>query len=555
MRKGLKRSLMALLCVPFALSMAACSNEDVFGGGGGGGETSSIKPVDETKAQLYVWNYDGGFGHDWLDAAVERYEEANKDKVWIEGTKGVQVFVDNQKQGAAALEARLSTMRNQVFFAENVNYMNWVYQGYVLDITDMVEAPISQYGETKSIADKLTDHQKNYYNMNGKYYALPHYEGINGLNYDRDLFDQRSLFFHENGQITEKENSQFLSAGVDGKKGTYDDGLPATYEQFYQLCAKLVEYGCVPMNWSGLYQFYFNSLLNSLVTDFLGDDALICYTYNGTTDKLIESITDDGKITYMPETKITEENGYLIYRHEGFYRALKFAETIINNNYYDPTSFNGTVAHTDAQDNFLLSRFDDAKDIAMLVEGSWWIQEADATFKMMEKTYLAAGRHDRKIGFMPFPKATAERAAEQNNKTYLRDDNYTLRFINANCDPAYIPLAKDFLQFCCTDESLVEYSKVTGGTMGYQYQVSEEDFEGLEYYAQSLITHRQNSTVIYPYSNTDFFYKNKSSIATFFQADGYNVASLEFKNNGRDAEEFFRATTRYFTEEEWKNMQ
>ena len=127
---------MALLCVPFALSMVACSNEDVFGGGGNG--TSSSIKIDESKAQLYVWNYDGGFGHAWLDAAVARYEEANKEKEWIPGTKGVQVIVENQKQGSEQLEARIGSMRQQVFFAENVNYMNWVYQGYILDITDMV---------------------------------------------------------------------------------------------------------------------------------------------------------------------------------------------------------------------------------------------------------------------------------------------------------------------------------------------------------------------------------------------------------------------------------
>lgn len=551
MKNFFKKNLLALLCVPFALSVASCgSATDALLG-----ESSSQKELDKSKAQLYVWNYDGGFGHAWLDAAIERYEEAQKDTVWIEGTKGVQVIVDNQKQGSAQLETRLKTMRSQVMFVENVNYLNWAYQGHMLEITDIVNAPISQYGETESIADKLTDHQKNYYGLNGKYYALPHYEGFNGLNYDRDLFDQRSWFFHENGQITEKANSQFLSAGVDGKKGTYDDGLPATYEQFFKLCDKIVESGCVPMNWSGMYQFYFDALLHSLVTDFMGDEALLCYTFDGKTSKLIDTINADGTFTYMPETTITQENGYLIYRHEAFYRALDFAEKVIDGNYYDPTSFNGTVAHTDAQDNFILSRFENSKDIAMLVEGSWWVSEADSTFKMMEKQYIGAGRHERKIGFMPFPKATAERAAEQNNKTYLRDDNYTLRFINANCEEKYIPLAKDFLQFCCTDESLVEVAKTAGSTIGMQFDISAEDYAEMEYYARSLIAHRQNSTVIYPYANSDFFYANKTKIATFLHSNEYQVASSAMRNNGISAVDYFKSSIKFFTPSDWAMMQ
>ena len=36
------------------------------------------RPIDPTKTQLYVGNYDGGVGGKWLDNAAARFEEKQK---------------------------------------------------------------------------------------------------------------------------------------------------------------------------------------------------------------------------------------------------------------------------------------------------------------------------------------------------------------------------------------------------------------------------------------------------------------------------------------------
>ena len=48
--------------------------------GGGGGEQ-----VDDTKTQLYVSNYDGGFGDEWLYSAKAKFEKLYENKSFEDG--------------------------------------------------------------------------------------------------------------------------------------------------------------------------------------------------------------------------------------------------------------------------------------------------------------------------------------------------------------------------------------------------------------------------------------------------------------------------------------
>ena len=516
--------------------------------------TDNGEKVDNTKAQLYVFNYDGGFGHEWLNKAKARFEEKYADEVFVEGTKGVQVWVDNKKIGGDTLAASVPQMRDHVFFVENLNYLDYAYQGYMLDISDIVEEKLTEYGETRSIAEKLTPDQQNYFKLNGKsYYGLPHYEGFNGISYDADLFDKKAWYFDNTGKIGVKRNSKNISAGVDGKTGTYDDGLPATYEQFFTLCKKISDDGMIPISWSGYYQFYFACMMTAMVADYAEKEANMFYSVSGETAQLIDAILQNGDVTYKAPTTISLENGYQMYSHEAFYRVLQFAERIINGNYYSASSFSGNCTHNDAQDNFLLSRYEEgATPIAMLVEGTWWQMEADGTFEMMENTYVNAGKKDRKIGFMPFPKADEKKL--QSHQTYLKDDNYTVRFINAFCDKKMIPLAKKFLQFCCTDESLAEYTEVTSGTLGYKYEISKQQYDELSFFAQSIYDLRQSARIIYPVSSSDFFYKNRTALMDMFSTTQYQQPSYAIKNSGVSAKQYFEYVKNKFSPAIWENM-
>ena len=74
MKKVLKKGSALLLALIMVLSLAAC------GGKGNAGDASN-EQVDDNRTQLYVYNFAGGFGAEWLAAAKERFEELHKDDV------------------------------------------------------------------------------------------------------------------------------------------------------------------------------------------------------------------------------------------------------------------------------------------------------------------------------------------------------------------------------------------------------------------------------------------------------------------------------------------
>ena len=68
---------------------------------------------------------------------------------------------------------------------------------------NMVNEPLTEYGEKRSIFDKFNDVQKKYLSVNDRIYAIPHYEGFNGITIDVDLFDDKKLFFFNDATTAE----------------------------------------------------------------------------------------------------------------------------------------------------------------------------------------------------------------------------------------------------------------------------------------------------------------------------------------------------------------
>ena len=101
-----------------------------------------------------------------------------------------------------------------------------------------------------------------------------------------------------------------ISAGPDNVPGTYDDGLPATYEEFFMLCDELYKGGIDPVIWSGEYQFYITNTINALITDFNGyENEKLFYNYEGKTDKYITGWEADGVTPKLGEKEIELSNG------------------------------------------------------------------------------------------------------------------------------------------------------------------------------------------------------------------------------------------------------
>ena len=123
-----------------AAILTVCLCTGAFSGCRRGGVT-----INETMTQLYIANYDGGVGTDWLNEAAERFSDAYANESFELDKKGVQVVVEPQKTfKGTSYFATIRNMPYDLFFAETIYYNDLVAQGGVYDMTDIVRSVISE---------------------------------------------------------------------------------------------------------------------------------------------------------------------------------------------------------------------------------------------------------------------------------------------------------------------------------------------------------------------------------------------------------------------------
>lgn len=548
------RFVAILLAVVMVLPFFGCNNR-------------GNEEIDTTKTQIYIDHYNGGVGDSWFKPLKERFEAAYADYK-IGDKVGVQLILSNHKNFGTELIDSVTSSNMDIFLSERFYYLEGIAKGDFLDITDVVT---SMNSDGKTILSKLNQEQQDYYNYNGKYYALPHYAYYGGIVYNVDVFEDNLLYFSNNSSV----NGGFItslsatrSLGPDGKTGVIDgvdysadDGLPATYEEFFKLCDRMIDCDVIPLTWSGEYgKAYFNYLLEHLFMTYEGkEQTMLNLTYNGTATHLVKSISQNGEVVFEEPTLITSENGYKIYTTAGRYYALKFAEQLFSKrDYYDYTNTSsGADSHTDAQTRYILSNYDSKqKPIAMLVEGTYWENEANGVgaFNTLKNLYKK-DRSETRYAFMPMPKVDASHVGE---KDVFTDGSYTLAFINSNVQtrcPEKIELLKEFLKFAYTDESLREYIAYTGSLKGVKYDLTDEDLSKVSYFTKTMIELTKKSEVVYPLFTNAKFSDNQSKlkIGATFSVNNYQFAMNAIKE-GVTAKDYFEQITSYYDESFWKGI-
>lgn len=563
------QKIIALLLTLVMCSMLLMACGDDKNNDNPGTTNPSDEQIDPSKTQLYVFNFYGGYGSDWLVAAKTRYEELHKDDVYEEGKKGIQIYINNQKTSIDSLATSIPDNRDEIYFTEYATYYTLLSQGVLGDITEAVTADLQAYGDAPgtTIESKLTDEQKAYFGVatdsGTKYYGLPHYSGYSGLIYNIDLFEDCGYYFRDDCSDVEivpddyfivPGSSEKRSAGPDGVYGTSDDGLPATYEEFFLLCRYISGDGNTPVVWTGHnYRDYLNNLLQALVADYEGiDNMMMNYTFSGTASDL--GTVQGGKFVLdATATEITANNAYELKRQAGKYYALQFLETLTTTDeYHYSQSFNSAYSHMNAQEDFLYAGHDGVtRPIAMLCDGIWWESEATPTFNdMVASKGSAFSKQNRNFGYMPLPKATAE-AAEEGTST-LFDHIYSICFMKSNIEAWKKPIAYDFIKFVHTDESLVEYTQITNTPKAFNYSMTEEQLAKLSPYGRSLLELKQRSDVVYPYA-AHSIYKNKQgqfvNAAQFQSAvnrSEYQWPAAAMYDNGISAADYFSGMYIYY---------
>ncbi len=512
---------------------------------------------DPTKANLSVRTYTGGVGRAWLDDAAARFEKLYANATHFqEGRTGVKINVDGDKTNYSGANLAEKALKEDVYFTEGVDYYKFVNRGKVADISDIVSGQKSSlefYGEKEgTIEDKLDPSIKKFLtSKDGNYYMLPFYDGFYGFIYDVDLFEEEGFYmdaqgdytrFLENENLSEAENEErrkewrtTLSAGPDGEIGTYDDGLPATYDELLDL-VDVINSKCVPFVYSGKYNDYVSKACRAFIVDYEGYDSfMLNYTFNGTAE-LVKKVNVDGSLE-MEEVEIKQSNGYDLQRQAGKYYALKMQESLFGSTQYLGGSWN-QFDYTEAQENFIKSKYTSTR-YAILLEGAWWENEASGAFELTEKNF-GEKKEDRRFAFLPMPKVSADAAGGQT----LFSANSSFAFINKECKN--MELAKEFMKFLHTDAEMSKFSAKTSISRSLNYTVRAEDRVSATYFGKSLIDMRANSKVVYPYSSLEFVINNSDAFTEsawfMYSTVGgamQNNPFLAFKNGTATAKDYF----------------
>ena len=495
-RKAMITLVMAAVMVVSSISFTGCGN--------GGGNAK-----DKTKTHLSVLNYDGGIGSEWLKNVAKRFEEKYAEVSFEEGKKGVVIDITNNKNDGTQ---GVTTTSFAVWFSESNVYNDLIASKQVVDITDIVTeslAEASDNAETGTIEDKLSEaHKEALTAIDGKYYCIPHYEVYTGLVYDVDLFERYGYYFSETGEFTNVAEER--TVGPDGVRGTKDDGLPSSYEELYTLMDQMVADGVTPFTWVGQHENYVNDLFAGLQAAYAGkEELLLNVTFDSSASNTKATLVEfEGDKAVEKKVDINSKNGYLMSQQAAKYYAYELLEKIMSNDSYH-TKLDKSTSHLDTQEKYILSSLKAGESpVAMMIEGTYWYNEATEALKRSANTYKEQAE-GRRFGWMPLPVQYSGSVTEGNGRknTVLETLN-SFAFINARYkdDEVICNLAKKFLQFCYTDESLIDFSVTTGLPKGVNYTIPEEKMAEIDnYFQRDLLDTKMNSDVVYPYSANPIF--------------------------------------------------
>lgn len=523
----------------------------------GCGREQYDETIDTTKTTLIVSNYEGGFGSEWLEEDIKpKFEALFANESFEKGKVGVQVVIDGNKTEGDNFDWSLTDA--SVAFNEKMTttYLaSMVAKGQLMPLNDVMTDILSQ--ENVSLAADKMEILKVF--DGSTIYQIPHYEGGGGIVYDKDVFNEYSLYLNKKGSWTNADGD--LSVGADGVEGTLDDGLPATYKEFFKMCERMRQNEITPFIISGEWKTsYYTFLMNKAALAYNGIADTKAYLYlDGTEASYVSDIQDsDGYFGYdIVETTeaITPDNAYNFKQTAGRLYALEMLKKFIEEDWFDVGGWAQTTSHLDAQDIYLKSSSKN-EPIAMLIDGTWWENEATPVFDYMGSKNANYKKSNRNFGWMPLPTKV-----DENDTNTSVDSMATLDHLNAcviveaGLSEGLARAAKEFVKFCYTEENLEAFTIRTGTTRVFSYKLSDEAYNQLTPYQKDVWKMHEAGMFVPENSSSQFYLKNKAKVfSSVWQSEEYLNPLTKFDDNSNkiSAKTFF--TSYKLTKDAWDQL-
>lgn len=509
--KFMKKTVAMILALSAVIPMAGC-----FGESGG---------IDPNKTQIYIAGYDGGTGNVWLDNLAAAWNAKNDKYEVIPIPERI-----TQKDLVNAINTGVTDY--DVYFTGDVGYQTNIYNGTLEDLSDVIKMEVD--GEGKGTIEQKIGYRENYYenvwkpiaSRNGEgMYMLPYCDNFGGLIFDYDTFVENNILSYASARdsatlaaldaqgvayevegvrlkmksytgddvlFNYEAGDYILTAGKDGKYGTYDDGQPITESEWVAMLGRITQKNMKPFLWTGMYSTYVDMITESVFAYYSGLEEFTHYfDFDG-------DITIGGqKVTITPDT------GYKVYGMDGMSKALEFVNGYLNDkNYYHPKT-EQSISHTETQGNFILGYQLEKDKPAMIVEGNWWENEARSVFNTPSVVNAGRGYGKRDYRYMCLPKMEGAYGLDGNGNgsvfSVLNSGAVLVPKMGESAvDQAKLAQIKDFLGFMLTDENLAKFTQETGIINAYDYQLSNEQLGSLSYFSKNVYS------MIHDKENVDF---------------------------------------------------
>ena len=484
MRKIWKTAV-SLMCLMTVCSSVACGptltpNEQ---NSGNSGRLYSIK--------VAVSN--AGFGLEWARKLANDYNELNADSDY-----GIEIIDYGIKWADSVVSDLKSGTDNQIYINAGTEITSAIYQDYLEDLSDILDDKVD--GESGgTLQDKIRNYDlwKSTYSKYGEgVYAMPYSSAVVGMVIDHKEFidngwylfagvnDKEALtaqgvtftetssglaFVSSTTDIGYKEGDRILTAGKDGKYGTYDDGQPQTYQEFNDML-KRISLTAKPFICGGGVADYIDHIFNSIFAQYAGvEDYATFYDYN----------SDGKEVSLAGGVKeiITVDNGYKVYQMEALTKAYEVVDywfdytSGVAADYAHPACRNTSASQYDTQNLFLLGYKGATSNpkSAIMIEGTWWENEATAMFNSLDN--VNRGKGDREYRFLMLPTFDGQK----DTKSCLSTGSTGVMVVKKDSNEERLNETKKFLKFLLKEESLRTITEMTGDILGYKYELTAEN--------------------------------------------------------------------------------
>lgn len=567
--KKANRILVALLSLTMGLGIVGCGDDN------------------SGKTTIKVVAYEGGYGYNWVKESAQRFQDLNETTSFEKGKTGVYVDIKITKD--TDVETMNSSAVDIYFTNGNAAPRDYSQKGWLVDINDIVTEKIdTRDGLEYSIADKIDeDYRVLLQNRgDGHYYGLPYADYYSGLTYDEEAFTAKKLYFAAPDAtskatynsaygtanfLTEENATSRKSCGIDGKYGTADDGLPTSLRELMILCAKIKQSGYVPFAFPGGHANYTSLFFEGLWASLAGYEKIRAgYDFTGTVDIVegyeVEPLFPGINYIRKPKIKtvpISEAEGYYSTQTVERYYALSFIQICQKEGWFAQLTNDGNVSNTATMGRFLTNGLTSQEKVAMLIEGSYWYNEADdygevKKYQILKEKQTGEKNAERKVAWMPLPVSVNETVEERTdggrNRYTFTQSGSSFAFINARTKNkgGVLDACKAFLQFTYTD---AELSKRVGMHGVYctalSHPVADEDSKKLNYFQRSVFEAAENADLVLPSASNATFLAARTTLSISgkrylqpIDTDGkeYTTIISAIRSGGLTAEEIMKVT-------------